>query len=71
MFIAKRAIIIVYVIICVIAAVAITLKKKRNPDLNVQSEIEYYIKIFLTNLVLSLLTTPIVLGIYRLFDKNR
>ena len=70
MFIAKRAIIIVYVVICVIVAIAITLKKRRNPDLSVQSEIEYYFRIFLVSLVLSLLTTPIVFGIYHLLRKK-
>jgi uncharacterized PurR-regulated membrane protein YhhQ (DUF165 family) len=70
MFIAKRAVIIAYVIICVIVAIAITLKKKRNPHTEVKSEIEYYFKAFLTNLILGLLTTPIVLGIYRWLEKK-
>jgi len=70
MFIAKRAIVIVYVVICAIVAISITVKKKRNPALNVQSEIENYIKMFFISLVLCLLTTPIVFGIYRLLRKN-
>jgi hypothetical protein len=70
MFIAKRAIIIVYVVICVIVSIKITLKKRRNPDLSVQSEIEYYFRIFLGSLILSLLTTPIVFGVYQLLRKK-
>jgi len=71
MFIAIRSIIIVYVIICVIVAILIALKKKRNPNLSVQSEIEYYFKTFLVSLMLSLLTTPIIFGIYHLLQKKR
>jgi len=71
MFIAKRAIIIVYVVVCVIVTLAIILKKKKNPDLKVEDEIGYYLKAFFSTLVLNLLTTPIVFGIYKLLSKNR
>ena len=71
MFFARRAIIIVYVIICGIFAFVITLKKRKNPDLSIENEINYFFKAFLFNLMFSLLTTPIVYGIYWLFQKRR
>ena len=70
MFIAKRVVIIVWVIICVITAIFFTQKAKKSPNWNNRSEIEDYLKTFIFYLVLCLLTTPIVAGIYNFFEKK-
>jgi len=70
MFIARRSIIIVYVVICGIFAFILTLKKRKNPHLSIENKIDYFFKAFLFNLMLSLLTTPIVFGIYHILKKK-
>jgi uncharacterized membrane protein len=68
MFIAKKLIIVIYVIVCAIVAIGM-IKYRKNSKSAAMSEREYYIKTFLTYFSLCLLTTPIIYGIYRLLKK--